>query len=84
MPGSYFVLHAAHGQIGNVDVCGPEIIGYDPTSETYRSVLFDSHGNINEDRLAAEGDTWTGSGAQLTGNCSAFPLTGMAELTHEP
>lgn len=59
MPGGYFVLHTAYGRIGNVDVGGTEIIGYDSTSKTYRSVLYDSQGNINEDELTVEGDTWT-------------------------
>ncbi len=63
MPGGFFVLHTAYGRIGNVDVGGTEIIGYDPASKTYRSVLYDSQGNIDEDKLTVEGDTWTWAGA---------------------
>ncbi len=63
MPGGFFVLHTAYGRIGNVDVGGTEIISYDPSTKTYRSLLFDSQGNINEDELTAEGNTWTWAGA---------------------
>ncbi len=62
MPGGFFVLHTAYGRIGNIDVGGTEIIGYDAASKTYRSVLYDSQGNINEDELIVEGDTWTWAG----------------------
>ncbi len=63
MPGGFFVLHTAYGRIADVDVGGTEIIGYDPTTGTYRSLLFDSQGNINEDEMTVEGDTWTWAGA---------------------
>ncbi len=63
MPGGFFVLHTAYGRIGDVGVGGTEIMRYDPTTGTYRSLLFDSQGNINEDELTVEGDTWTWAGA---------------------
>lgn len=63
MAGGFFVLHTAYGRIGGVGVGGTEIIGYDPASKSYRSILYDSQGNINEDRLTFEGDTWTWAGA---------------------
>ncbi len=63
MPGGFFVLHTAYGRIGDVGVGGTEIMSYDPTTGTYRSLLFDSQGNINEDELTVKGGTWTWAGA---------------------
>ncbi len=62
MPGRFFILHTAYGRIGNVDVGGTEIISYNPTTKSYRSLSFDSHGNVNADELTVEGDTWTWAG----------------------
>ncbi len=39
MPGRFFVLHTAYGRIGDIDVGGTEIIGFDPASQTYRTPL---------------------------------------------
>lgn len=42
-PGGYFVVHTAYGRIGDIDVGGVEVIGYDPRAGSYRSHFFDSH-----------------------------------------
>jgi Protein of unknown function (DUF1579) len=36
MPGGFFILHTAYGRIGDQDVGGTEIIGYDAEAEVYR------------------------------------------------
>src|SRR5262245_62766550 len=33
MPGRFFVLHTAYGRIGDTDVGGTEVIGYDAASQ---------------------------------------------------
>src|SRR5438874_7669329 len=40
MPGGFFVLHTAYGRIGDIDVGGVEIIGYDAATKTYRTHFF--------------------------------------------
>src|SRR5215469_8919473 len=58
-PGGFFVLHYAYGRIGDVDVGGVEIIGYDPEGRAYRSAFFDSHGNATTSQLIERGSVWT-------------------------
>lgn len=58
VPGGFFVLHAAYGRIGNVDVGGIEIIGYDAASKTYRTHFFDSQGNISSHELTEHNGVW--------------------------
>ena len=69
MPGGFFVLHTAYGRIGNVDVGGTEIIGYDAASKQYRSYFFDSQGHISIHELTGSGDTWKWTGEQT--RCTA-------------
>src|SRR5438874_6055589 len=74
MPGGFFVLHTAYGRIGNIDVGGTEIIGYDAESKTYQSYFFDSQGNISMQEMRVNGDTWTWTGERT--RCTAvFSLT---------
>lgn len=58
-PGGFFVLHSAYGRIGDVDVGGIEVIGYDQERRTYRSDFFDSHGNIATSELTERDGIWT-------------------------
>jgi Protein of unknown function (DUF1579) len=62
MPGGFFVLHTAYGRIGEVDVGGVEIIGYDATSGIYRSYFFDSCGNAALDQLSQREGVWRWQG----------------------
>jgi hypothetical protein len=62
-PGGFFLVHSAYGGIGEFDVGGTEIIGYDETSGAYTSHFFDSQGNVTVSSLVARGDTWTYQGA---------------------
>lgn len=39
MPGGFFVLHTAYGRIGNLDVGGTAILGYNVTSSIARTSL---------------------------------------------
>jgi hypothetical protein len=57
MPGGYFVLHTAYGRIGDEDVGGTEIIGYDPAANVYRTHFFDHRGGIMTER-SDDGETW--------------------------
>src|SRR6266566_9526902 len=81
MPGGFFVLHTAYGRIGNRDVGGTEIIGYDAASQKYRSHFFDSQGNISMQEVTASGDTWKWTGEQT--RCTAvFTNQGKTQTAH--
>ena len=58
MPGRFFVLHTAYGRIGDINVGGTEIIGFDPANQTYRTHFFDSQGNISRQESIAGDGTW--------------------------
>ena len=81
MPGGFFVLHTAYGRIGDIDVGGVEIIGYDAASQTYRTHFFDSQGNISSQELTVSGDTWRWSGEHT--RCTAvFTDQGKTQIAH--
>ncbi len=81
MPGSFFVLHTAYGRIGNLDVGGTEILGYDPKAKAYFSRFYDSRGNVSEAELRAEGESWTWRGA-TTGCTAVFTQNGRLQTAH--
>jgi Protein of unknown function (DUF1579) len=60
--GGYFVLHTAYGRIGDSNVGGIEIIGYDADAKKYLTYFFDSQGNITTEDLTYDDGTWTWSG----------------------
>jgi hypothetical protein len=81
MPGRFFVLHAAYGRIGNMDVGGTEILSYDTDKKAYQSLFFDSQGNINTDTLTVSGNTWTWQG--VTHRATAvFSDDGRTQTVH--
>jgi hypothetical protein len=67
--GGLFVVHTAYGRIGDTDVGGIEMIGYDPESKTFRTHFFDSQGNVTNQELTFDDGTWTWRGphARATG-----------------
>jgi hypothetical protein len=75
--GRFFVLHTAYGRIGDADVGGIEIIGYDPATGKYKTHFFDSEGNISNQDLTFKDGTWTWSGdnARAMGTLSADGAT---------
>lgn len=81
MPGGFFVLHSAYGRIGSVDVGGIEIIGYDASSNTYRSHFYDSQGNVSTSELTVRDDTWRWQGEKT--RCTAvFSDDGETQTAH--
>ncbi len=53
---------SAYGRIGDVDIGGIEIIGYDPAKGTYGSHCFDSRGNVSLDDLTQQDGMWRWQG----------------------
>jgi hypothetical protein len=72
MPGGFFILHTAYGRIGDQDVGGTEIIGYDPGTKAFRTWFFDSRGGITTETLTLEGRraTWQGENVRATSDFS--------------
>lgn len=81
LPGKFFVLHTAYGRIGDMDVGGVEILGYDPTNREFFSRFFDSSGNLHEDSLTVAGDNWTWKG-KTTGCTAVFTERGKVQTAH--
>ncbi len=81
MPGRFFVLHTAYGRIGNVDVGGTEILGYDPAQQKYFTQFYDSGGHIHQAELTADGDSWTWRG-EATGCTAIFTDDGKTQTAH--
>jgi hypothetical protein len=81
MPGRYFVLHTAYGRIGNLDVGGTEILGWDPAAGRYFSVFYDSNGGVHQASLSVDGASWTWSGGS-TGCTAVFSSDGCVQTAH--
>jgi hypothetical protein len=81
-PGGFFVLHSAYGRLGEADVGGVEIIGYDAGNYAYRAWFFDSQGNATCDQLRhPEADIWIWEGEE-TRSTSTFTEGGKVQTTH--
>ena len=67
-PGGCFLVHTAHGRIGDTGVGGIEIIGADPENGGYRCEFFDSMGNVSSQSLVERDGVWTwvGDGTRCT------------------
>jgi hypothetical protein len=56
---------AAYGRIGELDVGGVEIIGYEAESGTYTSHFFDSQGHVTVDELLYDDGRWIWRGDRI-------------------
>ena len=81
MPGGLFVLHTAYVRIGNMDVGGTEILGYDATTKKYFSHFYDSGGNFHQAVLEGEGNSWIWKG-KATGCTSVFTENWKVQTAH--
>jgi hypothetical protein len=66
------------GRIGDLDVGGTEIIGYDEASDTYSTYFFDSAGNVTTEELTVRDGVWTWQG-ETTRATSVFSDDGKAQ-----
>jgi hypothetical protein len=84
VPGGFFVLHLAYGRIGDIDVGGVEIIGYDAAAGMYRTHFYDSRGGVTTEELSVEGDTWSWLG-ESTRATAVFDDAGKTQtVRHVP
>ena len=63
--GRVAVLHTAYGRIGELEVGGLEILGYDAESRKYTSHFFDSQGHVTVDERIYEDGTWIWRGERI-------------------
>jgi Protein of unknown function (DUF1579) len=65
IPGRFAVFHTAYGRLGDLDVGGVEILGYDPESGNYTSHFFDSQGHITVNDLTYDDGKWIWAGEKI-------------------
>jgi hypothetical protein len=65
IPGRFAVLHTAYGRIGDLEVGGVEIIGYDADAGHYTSHNFDSQGHVTVDQLTYDDGKWSWNGERV-------------------
>jgi hypothetical protein len=83
IPGRFAVLHTAYGRIGDLDVGGVEILGYDAESGQYTSHFFDSQGHVTVDELIYDDGKWIWSGERIR-TTSEFSEDGKSQRSlHE-
>jgi hypothetical protein len=68
LPGHFFLVHHWDGHVGETEVHGIEIIGYDPKRGAYQTHFFDSEGNSGSEDLSVHDRTWTWVGKQVMGS----------------
>jgi Protein of unknown function (DUF1579) len=78
-PGGHFVMHPAYGRIGQVGVGGLEVIGYDPSTDQFRTHFFDSQGNVMTETLSCREGTWIWQGEHV--RCTGVFSEGGTILT---
>lgn len=61
-PGERFIMHPAYGRIGEQEVGGLEVIGYDPATDQFRTHFFDQSGDAITETLTFQDGTWTWQG----------------------
>lgn len=63
LDGGFFLVHRVDVRIGAEQVTGLEIIGYDASSQTYRTHAFDSQGSYGAYQATVHNGVWTFMGA---------------------
>jgi hypothetical protein len=81
LPGGFHLLHRWEGHIGQHESKGVEIIGYDPSADTYEVHFFDSDGWARIYHARVHERAWTFSGTRE--RCSImFAEDGNTMRTH--
>jgi hypothetical protein len=81
LPDKYWILHTAYCRLGNMDVDGVEIIGYDRETGKFVSYFYDSRGNSSEHEIIVDGNTITWKG-KVTGCTAVFTEKGKVQTAH--
>jgi len=71
----------SYARLGNMDVGGVEIIGYDRETDKYVSYFYDSRGNSSEHETIVDGNTITWKG-KVTSCTAVFTEKGKVQTAH--
>jgi hypothetical protein len=63
MPGGFFLLHHVEARMGDTRLTALEVIGYDPSTDSYPMRSYDSMGNVGTHQGRLRDGTWTFTGA---------------------
>lgn len=88
LPGEYAMIHYANSKMGDIQIQGIEIIGYDPARKGYFGPFFDNQGSAGWEEIKLEGNTWIWNGENVMGvnyhRCKAvFKNEKMITALHE-
>jgi hypothetical protein len=76
-----YTIDTAYGRIGNMNVGGTEILGFDTTTKKYFSHFYDSGGNFHQGELEVDGNSWAWK-YKATGCTSVFTENGKVQTAH--
>lgn len=62
LPGAFFLIHRFEGRMNEAEIACVEIIGYDPSNQSYPTPAFYNDGNAIEWQLRERDGTWIRSG----------------------
>ena len=67
LPGEYAMIHYIKSKMGETQIEGIEIIGYNPDRKKYFAPFYDNQGSAGWEELEVEGDAWTWHGENVMG-----------------
>lgn len=67
LPGEYAMIHYADSKMGEIEIKGIEIIGYNLAREAYFGPFFDDQGSAGWEEITLEDGTWTWKGENVMG-----------------
>jgi hypothetical protein len=65
--GGFFLIHHAHGKVGDQAIRSIEIIGYDSERKCYFAPFFDNTGGFGQEDIQLDGNTWMWRGSNVMG-----------------
>jgi hypothetical protein len=65
--GEYAMIHYANSKMGEIQIEGIEIIGYDPVRKAYFGPFFDNQGSVGWEEIKLDKETWTWNGENVMG-----------------
>lgn len=66
-PGEFFLIHNVDGKVGDETIKSQEILGHDPSRQSYFASCIDSVGRADTEELQSDGNTWTWRGSNVMG-----------------
>jgi hypothetical protein len=67
LPGECAMIHYANSKMGDTQIEGVEVIGYDPVRKAYFAPFFDNQGSAGWEEIKLDKETWTWNGENVMG-----------------